>query len=71
MSSFLSNGDPTAIEELYLKFCQNPDLKNTLKHTHSAKLIHFIRGHEPDADILLMKLRKMALFSLMKVSVLI
>ena len=25
MSSFLSNGDPAAIEGLYLKFCQNPD----------------------------------------------
>jgi len=25
MSSFLSNGDPAAIEGLYLQFCQNPD----------------------------------------------
>jgi hypothetical protein len=40
------------------KFCQNPDLKNMLKETHNAKLIHFIRGREPDADVLLMKLRK-------------
>jgi len=45
-------------ESLKAKFCQNPDLKNMLKNTHSAKLIHFVRGHEPETDILLMKLRK-------------
>ena len=45
-------------EALTSKFCQNPDLKQMLKQTHHAKLIHFIRGREPEADILLMKLRK-------------
>lgn len=45
-------------DSLTSKFCQNPDLKQMLKQTHNAKLVHFIRGREPDADILLMKLRK-------------
>lgn len=45
-------------DALTAKFCQNPDLKNMLKQTHNAKLVHFIRGREPEADILLMKLRK-------------
>jgi predicted NAD-dependent protein-ADP-ribosyltransferase YbiA (DUF1768 family) len=45
-------------DALTAKFCQNPDLKNMLKQTYNAKLVHFIRGREPEADILLMKLRK-------------
>ena len=45
-------------DALKAKFCQNPDLKTMLKHTNDAKLIHFVRGSEPDTDILLMKLRK-------------
>ena len=43
---------------LEAKFCQNPDMKDMLKNTKTAKLIHFVRGSEPEADILLMKLRK-------------
>uniref|UniRef100_A0A6C0IS02 OTU domain-containing protein n=1 Tax=viral metagenome TaxID=1070528 RepID=A0A6C0IS02_9ZZZZ len=45
-------------DALKAKFCQNPDLKHMLQNTNDTKLIHFVRGNEPDADILLMKLRK-------------
>ena len=45
-------------EALKAKFCHNPDLKHMLQNTNDAKLVHFVRGNEPDADILLMKLRK-------------
>ena len=40
------------------KFKQNLDLKQTLLETKQAKLLHFIRGKEPESDIELMKLRK-------------
>jgi len=45
-------------EALKAKFCQNPDLKHMIQNTYDAKLMHFIRGREPEADVLLMKLRK-------------
>jgi len=41
-----------------MKFTQNEDLKNVLKMTHDAKLIHFIRGKEPESDMDLMTIRK-------------
>jgi predicted NAD-dependent protein-ADP-ribosyltransferase YbiA (DUF1768 family) len=43
---------------LYAKFSQNLDLKHTLLETHRAKLVHFVRGREPEVDIQLMQLRK-------------
>ena len=43
---------------LTAKFTQNMDLKDVLLKTKQAKLIHFIRGREPEIDELLMKTRK-------------
>jgi len=40
------------------KFKQNLDLQQILKETKRAKLTHFIRGREPEIDILLMKIRR-------------
>jgi len=40
------------------KFSQNLDLKQALIETQNAKLIHFMRGREPETDELLMKARK-------------
>ena len=40
------------------KFSQNLDLKQVLLETKRAKLLHFIRGREPEADTELMKLRR-------------
>ena len=40
------------------KFKTNLDLKQVLLETKRAKLNHFIRGREPEIDILLMKLRQ-------------
>ena len=40
------------------KFKQNLDLQQILKETKRAKLTHFIRGREPEVDILLMKIRR-------------
>lgn len=40
------------------KFKQNLDLQQILKETKKAKLTHFIRGREPEIDILLMKIRR-------------
>ena len=37
---------------------QNLDLQQILKETKRAKLTHFIRGREPEIDILLMKIRR-------------
>jgi len=42
---------------LEAKFKQNLDLQQVLKETKRAKLIHFVRGREPETDILLMRLR--------------
>jgi predicted NAD-dependent protein-ADP-ribosyltransferase YbiA (DUF1768 family) len=42
---------------LIAKFNQNLDLKQALLETKRAKLLHFIRGKEPDVDTALMKLR--------------
>jgi predicted NAD-dependent protein-ADP-ribosyltransferase YbiA (DUF1768 family) len=42
---------------LIAKFNQNLDLKQMLLETKRAKLLHFIRGKEPEIDIALMKLR--------------
>jgi hypothetical protein len=39
------------------KFTQNLDLKEMLKATKPAKLIHFLRGHEPEIDHILMTAR--------------
>ena len=46
------------IVALVAKFEQNLDLKETLLDTKRAKLLHFVRGKEPEVDIELMKLRK-------------
>lgn len=46
------------ITAIIAKFNQNNDLKQTLLETKQAKLLHFIRGKEPEVDIELMKLRK-------------
>lgn len=43
---------------LIAKFTQNLDLKRILLETKRAKLVHFVRGREPDVDIELMKLRR-------------
>jgi predicted NAD-dependent protein-ADP-ribosyltransferase YbiA (DUF1768 family) len=37
---------------------ENPDLRRALKATKKAKLLHFVRGAEPEVDVLLMELRK-------------
>jgi predicted NAD-dependent protein-ADP-ribosyltransferase YbiA (DUF1768 family) len=39
------------------KFEQNEDLKKTLLSTKKAKLLHFVRGSEPEIDTVLMKVR--------------
>lgn len=39
------------------KFQQNEDMKKTLLSTKKAKLLHFVRGSEPEIDIILMKVR--------------
>jgi hypothetical protein len=46
------------LNALTAKYTQNQDMKQLLKETQRAKLIHFIRGREPEIDIRLMKLRK-------------
>lgn len=43
---------------LIAKFTQNLDLKRVLLETKRAKLVHFVRGREPDVDMELMKLRR-------------
>jgi len=43
---------------LIAKFNQNLDLKQALLETKRAKLLHFIRGKEPEVDTALMKLRR-------------
>ncbi len=43
---------------LIAKFNQNLDLKQILLETKHAKLLHFIRGKEPEVDMALMKLRR-------------
>jgi len=39
------------------KFEQNEDLKKTLLSTKKAKLLHFVRGSEPEIDTVVMKMR--------------
>jgi hypothetical protein len=43
---------------LHAKFTQNMDLGKMLRETKMAKLLHFIRGHEPETDDMIMKIRK-------------
>lgn len=43
---------------LLAKFEQNLELKSMLLHTLNAKLLHFVRGSEPEMDTLLMETRK-------------
>jgi ribosome-binding protein aMBF1 (putative translation factor) len=43
---------------LNAKFTQNQDMKQILMETRRAKLIHFVRGREPEIDVMLMKLRR-------------
>jgi hypothetical protein len=62
-SDFFEIGVNTRSEEerksaITAKFTQNLDLKNMLLETKNAKLVHFVRGREPETDILLMNLRK-------------
>jgi len=40
------------------KFKQNLDLQEVLRETKRAKLTHFVRGREPETDIILMRLRR-------------
>jgi predicted NAD-dependent protein-ADP-ribosyltransferase YbiA (DUF1768 family) len=42
---------------LTAKFEENPDFKKVLLETKKAKLLHFIRGSEPEVDMELMELR--------------
>jgi hypothetical protein len=37
---------------------ENPEFKKVLVATKKAKLLHFVRGAEPEVDMLLMELRK-------------
>lgn len=53
-----NRGDQERSKALTAKFTQNQDMKQLLGETQRAKLIHFIRGREPETDIMLMKLRK-------------
>lgn len=46
------------LKALTAKYTQNQDMKQLLMETQRAKLIHFVRGREPETDIMLMKLRK-------------
>ena len=62
-SDFFEIGVNTRSEEerksaINAKFTQNLDLKNMLLETKNAKLVHFVRGREPETDNLLMNLRK-------------
>lgn len=43
---------------LFAKFTQNADMTTILSLTKQAKLLHFVRGQEPETDILLMLIRK-------------
>lgn len=43
---------------LFAKFSQNADLTTILSHTRQAKLLHFVRGQEPEPDVLLMAVRR-------------
>jgi hypothetical protein len=43
---------------LNAKITQNQDMKQVLMETLRAKLTRFVRGREPEVDIMLMKLRK-------------
>lgn len=43
---------------LVAKFSQNEDLKQMILSTRDAKLAHFIRGDEPEVDMMLMEVRK-------------
>ena len=45
------------ISALTAKFDQNPEFKKILLDTKKAKLLHFIRGSEPEVDMELMELR--------------
>ena len=45
------------ISALTAKFDQNVDFKKVLLDTKKAKLLHFIRGSEPEVDMELMELR--------------
>ena len=62
-NDFFEIGVNTRSEEerktaIHAKFNQNLDLKNMLLETKNAKLVHFVRGREPETDYLLMNLRK-------------
>jgi hypothetical protein len=62
-SDFFEVGvNPRYIEErrkaLIAKFTQNLDMRSMLLETKMAKLLHFIRGKEPEIDEVLMKVRK-------------
>ncbi len=42
---------------LIAKF-ENPELRKVLRETKKAKLLHFVRGREPEVDMLLMEVRE-------------
>ena len=51
---------PEALNKaLYVKFIQNKEMKDLLKSTGKAKLLHFKRGSKPIISIELMKIRKL------------
>jgi len=50
--------EETRYAALVAKFNQNLDLKSLLLETKMAKLVHFMRGKEPEPDNLLMRVRK-------------
>lgn len=53
-----SRGEQERLKALTAKYTQNQDMKQLLMETQRAKLIHFIRGREPETDVMLLKLRK-------------
>jgi predicted NAD-dependent protein-ADP-ribosyltransferase YbiA (DUF1768 family) len=54
---FLKNKSNIIYKAQYAKFTQNEDLKNLLLYTKNAKLVHFIKGENPEICNELMVIR--------------